>query len=495
MPEGLAATWSRLGHPRVLVVGDLILDRYLWGDVDRISPEAPIPILNVTRQESRPGGAASVAANLAVLEARVTLCGLLGDHEPARTFRTLLAERGIDDSGIIVDESRRTTVKTRVIAHVQHLLRIDEEDVSPISDLVRSRVCAFLENNVSNFDIVLVSDYAKGLITPELMRHLVAACRKAGLRVLVDPARIPDYSLYRGVNAVTPNRAESELATATSIGPDGPLRTASALLDRLDLEAAIITLDREGIALLERDHPLQLFPTHVRTVYDVTGAGDMVLSVLGLVLASGGSYADAVRLANVAGGLEVERIGVTPLSRPEIASALSGPLASPDQKIKSLPQLLAALDEHRRRGETIAFTNGCFDVLHAGHLRSLQAARACGDVLVVGLNSDESVRRLKGPDRPIYNQTERAEILAALSDVAYVTVFDEDSSLNLIKAVRPDVLVKGRDWERKGGVVGQEFVESYGGRVQLVDLVTTVSTTVSTSDIISRVLARKRPDK
>jgi D-beta-D-heptose 7-phosphate kinase/D-beta-D-heptose 1-phosphate adenosyltransferase len=226
-----------------------------------------------------------------------------------------------------------------------------------------------------------------------------------------------------------------------------------------------------------------MLPTRPRAVYDVTGAGDMVLSVLGLVLAAGGGFTDAARLANVAGGLEVERVGVTPLTRKEIADALTADHASPQQKLKTLPELLKALDEHRRRGERVVFTNGCFDVLHVGHIQSLEAARLFGDVLVVGLNSDESVKRLKGPDRPIYNQKERAEILAALADVTYVAVFDDDTPLKLIEAVRPDVLVKGRDW-KNAGVVGQEFVESHGGRVELVDLVTGVSTT----DIITRVL-------
>ncbi len=379
-----------------------------------------------------------------------------------------------------------------MIAHNQHVLRVDEEDAASLSDDVRKTILTFLRDHVASFDVVLVSDYAKGLITPAFMQQLLVACRAAGVRVVVDPAKVRDYSLYRGVNVITPNRPESELASGVPIGPDGPARTAEKLLGDLDLEAVVVTLDRDGIALLERTGPLQHFPTKVRHVYDVAGAGDMVLSVLGLVLAAGGPLVDAVRLANVAGGLEVERIGVTPLTRREIASALEGHHASPAEKLLPLPELLRTLAEHRRRGETVAFTNGCFDVLHVGHLKTIEAARAFGDVLVIGLNSDESVRKLKGPDRPIYNQQERAEILGALSDVSYVTIFDDPSVLELVKAVRPDVLVKGRDWQNKGGAVGQEFVESYGGRVQLVDVVSTISTRLSTTDIIARVLARNR---
>ena len=489
MPESLAGKWSGIAHPRVLVVGDLILDGYIYGDVERISPEAPIPVLKVSRREKRLGGAASVAGNLAALEAKVTVCGSLGDDDAGKEFRTLLAERGIDDRGVIVDASRRTTLKTRMIAHVQHVLRVDDEDTAPISDDVRSRIIDFIARNVTDFDIVLVSDYAKGLVTPELMKHIVRTCTRAKIRVLVDPAKIKDYSLYRGASAITPNRAESELATSMTIPTTGPVDVAHKLLDQLDLEAVIVTLDRDGMALMEHGGTLEVFPTRTRAVYDVAGAGDMVLSVLGLVLADGGSYADAVRLANVAGGLEVERIGVTPLTRKEIASALSGDHATPAQKTKTLPELLDALQEHRRRKETIVFTNGCFDVLHIGHLKSLETARSFGDVLVVALNSDVSVKRLKGPERPIYNQNERAEILAALGDVTYVTIFDDDTPLELVKAVRPDVMVKGKDWQGKP-VAGQDVIETYGGRLEFVDLFTSVSTT----DIITRVLSKNHDD-
>ncbi|GAG00026.1 unnamed protein product, partial [marine sediment metagenome] len=263
------------------------------------------------------------ASNLAVLEAKVTCCGSLGDDEPGRQFRRLLKERGIEDAGIVIDRSRRTTVKTRMIAHVQHVLRVDEEDTNPVGDKVRSKIIDFLKKNVATFDIVLVSDYAKGLITAQLMKHIVGISRKAAKRVLVDPARIEDYTLYRGVSVVTPNRAETELATGTKIPSEGPADAAGKLLDELNLEAVVVTLDRDGMALLERDGRLQMFPTKTRAVYDVTGAGDMVLSVLGLVLAAGGSFADAVRLANIASGLEVERIGVAPLTRKEIATVLA----------------------------------------------------------------------------------------------------------------------------------------------------------------------------
>ena len=286
---------------------------------------------------------------------------------------------------------------------------------------------------------------------------------------------------------VTPNRAETELATGMKIPHEGPADAARKLLDELDLEAVVVTLDRDGMALCERDGGFRMFPTRTRAVYDVTGAGDMVLSVLGLVLAAGGSFADAIGLANVAGGLEVERIGAAALTRKEIATVLAGEHALPTEKIKTPSELADALQEHRRRKQTVVFTNGCFDVLHIGHLKSLEAARGFGDVLVIGLNSDASVRKLKGPERPIYNQDERAEILAALGDVTYVTIFDDDTPLELIKTVKPDVLVKGADW-RGRKVAGQDVVESYGGRLELIDLVTSVSTT----DIITRVLSKNR---
>lgn len=486
MTDGLRAIWNDLGHPRILVVGDLILDRYVRGEVERISPEAPIPVLRVTQEELRLGGAASVANNLAVLQAKVTCCGVLGDDEPGRQFRRLLVEQDIEQHALVLDGRRRTTVKTRMIAHVQHVLRVDEEDTVPVSPEVHRQLVAILEEAIPQHDIVLVSDYGKGLVTAALMERIVMLCRRVGRKVLLDPNKTGDFSPYRGVTALTPNRAESELATGIKI-PRGsrPDAAAAKLMEGLDLDAVVITLDQDGIAVKQRGGELTMIPTRPRAVYDVTGAGDMVLSVLGLVLAAGGGFADAARLANVAGGLEIERVGVTPLTRKEIGEAIVGEHASPADKCKALAELVKTLDEHRRRRERIVFTNGCFDVLHIGHIKSLEAARRFGDVLVVGVNSDTSVARLKGPDRPIYNQQERAEILAALADVNYVTVFDEDTPLNLIGAIRPDVLVKGRDWQN-AGVVGQEVVESYGGRVELIDLVTGVSTT----DIITRVLAR-----
>jgi D-beta-D-heptose 7-phosphate kinase/D-beta-D-heptose 1-phosphate adenosyltransferase len=336
---------------------------------------------------------------------------------------------------------------------------------------------------------VLVSDYDKGVCTPGLLAAIVAGARASGRRVLADPVRGGDYGKYRGCTAITPNRLEASLATGRDIPtPAAALAAAEQLRDALGLEAAIVTLDKDGMALAGRDGSRAVFPTRPRQVYDITGAGDMVLSVLGLALASGTGYADAIRLANVAGGLEVEKVGVATVTRAEILRDLlpaeTGAAGTGANKLLPLPALLGELEQRRRVGQRIAFTNGCFDVLHAGHVQYLQEARAQADVLVVGLNSDASVRALKGPSRPVNPQDARASVLAGLQAVDYVTVFQEPTPAELIRAVRPDVLVKGADY-RKEQVVGAEFVESYGGRVHLA----AVREGFSTTGLLQRVQA------
>jgi D-beta-D-heptose 7-phosphate kinase/D-beta-D-heptose 1-phosphate adenosyltransferase len=477
---------NNLGRPKLLVIGDLILDRYLWGDVSRISPEAPIPVLEVKNEETKLGGAASVVNNLVALETDVLACGVLGDDEPGVVFRKMLTERGLDADGLITDPSRRTTLKTRMIARKQQVLRVDHEDNQPLDRAIMERVKNFVRGRINEVDLVILSDYGKGLITPELTAEIAKLARKAKIRVIADTFKQPDFTRYRGLNAITPNRSESELATGMQVpSVDAAEPAARKLLQNLDLEAVVMTLDREGLAVLERGKTFLHIPTRPRAVYDVTGAGDMVISVLGAALAAGNAYADAARHANVAAGLEVERIGVQPLSRGEILKGIRSEHALAADKVLTQDELVAALAEHRRRRERIVFTNGCFDVLHLGHVKYLEFARGLGDVLVVGLNSDASVRKLKGPSRPICPQSERAQVLAALESVGYVVIFEEEIPDKIIEKVRPDVLVKGEDWKEKG-VVGREFVESYGGEVVLAPMIEGKST----SDIIRRIAER-----
>ncbi len=471
---------QRLGAPRVLVVGDVMLDRYIWGDADRISQEAPVILLRADKREERLGGASSVATMLRALGARVSLLGVVGDDVDASRVRNILKELGIDMEGVVTDVGRPTTVKERYIGraqarHPQQMLRVDFETREPVTGQVERELQAIAVEKLKSADIVLISDYDKGVCSPGVMAAVIAGAKSLGLRVLADPIRGSDYRKYHGCSAITPNRLEAGLATGRTINTrDEAFTSGRELAIALDLEVAIVTLDKDGMALCRQDGTAELHPTRPRQVYDITGAGDMVMSVLGLALAAGTDYATAIRLANIAGGLEVEKIGVATVTREEIMHDLlhapSLDISAPQSgKVKSLPQLLSELDLRRRNGQRVAFTNGCFDVLHAGHVQYLNEARAQADVLVVGLNSDSSVRGLKGASRPVNGVEARAAVLAGLASVDYVTVFGDATPLKLIETIRPEVLVKGADYQ-KAQVVGAELVESYGGRVHLADL-------------------------
>jgi len=478
---------QRLGQPRVLVIGDVMLDRYVWGDAERISQEAPVILLRADRKEERLGGASSVATMLRALGARVSLVGVTGTDADSARVRGLLAECGIDFEGIVGDPTRPTTVKERYIGRAQHrhpqqMLRVDFETRLPVCGGVENELCSIVTRKLRETDIVLVSDYDKGVCTSTVMAHAITGAKSLGLRTLADPIRGRDYRKYHGCSAITPNRLEAGLATGRTIQTnEEALHAGRELALELDLEAAIVTLDKDGMALCHRAGMREIFPTRPRQVYDITGAGDMVMSVLGLALAAGADYPAAIRLANIAGGLEVEKIGVATVTREEILhDLLYAPLhenpSTHAAKIKSLPQLTAELDTRRRNGQKIAFTNGCFDVLHAGHVAYLSEARAQADLLVVGLNSDSSVRGLKGEGRPVNSIDARAAVLGALQCVDYVTVFHEATPIALIEAIKPDVLVKGADY-RKDEVVGADFVERHGGRVHLAKLRDGYSTT------------------
>jgi D-beta-D-heptose 7-phosphate kinase/D-beta-D-heptose 1-phosphate adenosyltransferase len=469
----------RLGRPRVLVVGDLMLDRYVWGDAERISQEAPVILLKADRREERLGGASSVATMLRALGAKVALAGVVGADQDGQRIRQLVDGLGIDHDAIITDAGRPSTVKERYIGRAQHrhpqqMIRVDYEDRRALDEDRVAQIWGAFRQQLGETDIVLISDYDKGVCTPSLLANLISSCRAVGLRVIADPIRGHDYRKYHGCSAITPNRLEAGLATGRVLTEWPDIHEAARQLrDQLDLEAAIITLDKDGMLLRHRDGRLIHLPTRPRQVYDITGAGDMVMSVLGLALAAGADYEAAIALANVAGGLEVEKIGVATVSRDEILRDLAqtGGIAGAAVagKLVRLDALVQEMDYRRRLGQRIAFTNGCFDVLHAGHVQYLQEARAQADLLIVGLNSDAGVRTLKGPSRPVQPLTARATVLAGLQAVDFITVFEDATPIKLIEALKPDVLVKGADY-RRDQVVGAELVESYGGRVHLAAL-------------------------
>jgi len=484
---------SDIKSPAILVTGDLMLDKYVWGEVNRISPEAPIPVINVTHEEFRPGGAGSVITNLTHLGARVFCTGILGKDSAGENFARMLEKSGVDTSGMFIDSKRPTTVKTRVMGHlhtagraVQQLLRIDYENTHPAPKEIEDKVINYVKKNIHQCDAVALSDMNKGLLTERILETVTTLGRTTGKPVIVDPRIGRNCSIYKGVTAITPNRHETEVMTGIDVSTPENLKSAgSKLVKELDLQCAVITLDKDGMFLYQRDGTHLMLPTNPREVHDVTGAGDMVLSVIAFVVGAGSSIADAARLANIAAGIEVGKIGVAPVSREEILRELLGYHPSLE-KIKTVKELKDLLNKHRSKRDRIVFTNGCFDILHRGHVEYLGFARNQGELLVVGLNTDRSVNNMKGPSRPVLPEQDRARIIAALEDVDYVVLFDEPTPEELIREVRPDVLIKGEDWREKG-VVGREFVESYGGKVVLAPLVQGISTT----DIISRIVEKE----
>jgi D-beta-D-heptose 7-phosphate kinase/D-beta-D-heptose 1-phosphate adenosyltransferase len=487
-------------RPQILLVGDLMLDEYIWGDVDRISPEAPIPILRVQQRETRLGGAGSVAAMLQALDAEVQLVGVVGDDDEARQIRDHLERMKLPGDAILAARERRTIVKQRLLGrtqsrHLQQMIRVDSEQAEPIGSLLAEALLRSAQMHLDRVDLVLLSDYNKGVCAGQFVAELVALARAAGKPVIADPARDVSYDRYAGCTCLTPNRVEAREALGRRIeSPDDGLEAARKILN-FGVEAAVVTLDRDGIAWADTSGHSGHFAVRPRQVFDITGAGDMVLAALGYALASGSDYPTAIELANLSGGLEVERLGVVPLSRSELLSDLSGGRfhteARTASKVVTLDQLQVRLQQRRQAGQRIVMTNGCFDLLHPGHLASLEMARAQGDCLVVGLNSDQSVASLKGPGRPIVAQQGRAEMLAALACVDYVLVFDDTSVERLVGELLPDVLVKSSEYT-VDQVVGSQTVQSQGGRVVLVPM----KSDYSTSALIERVRnLSPEPDK
>jgi|FrelakmetLWP11LW_1041352.scaffolds.fasta_scaffold02617_3 D-beta-D-heptose 7-phosphate kinase/D-beta-D-heptose 1-phosphate adenosyltransferase len=472
---------TSLGSPTVLLVGDFMLDMYVYGDALRISPEAPVQILKVVSRDYACGGAASVAADVLALGARCRCIGITGNDDNGRTLRSLLEKQGADISGLITLQDRPTITKQRVIGLAQHrhrqqLLRIDDEITEPLQSSDSKRLLDSYKHSLAQSDIVCLQDYNKGILQRDFCQELIQLAKQAGKKVLVDPPLHEDYSKFTGATLITPNRKETSVASGIVISSmDAAKQAAVKLFNQLSLDAAVITLDKEG-AYLHTKNLSEQIPTQPRTVYDVTGAGDMMLAAIAVALAAGCDYKTAVQLSNIAAGLEVEKFGVATITIDEIVNEIIASRKGKAGKIREIPSLVDELEYYRRSGQKIVFTNGCFDVLHIGHIEYLKFCKTHGDIVVIGLNSDSSVRQIKGPTRPINNQHERAAVLAALECVDYVTFFEQPDPLELIKQVKPDILIKGTDWAEKG-VIGREFVESHGGKVVLSPMVEGKSTT------------------
>ncbi len=468
--SALAAYLPRFAGRTVLVLGDIMLDRYVLGEVRRISPEAPIPVLRAERRRRVLGGAGNVAQNVAALGARAVLVGMVGADAAGDEVGQILHGSAGVTARLVLAADRPTTVKTRFMSGSHQLLRLDEEVTLPASpDLERQVLDAFAAA-VGTADTVVISDYAKGLLTDNVLAQAIGLARGAGLMVVVDPKRT-DLSAYAHAGVLTPNAAELSRATGLPVTTGDEAAEAGAqALAQAAADAVLVKRSEKGLTLVRPQRPALHLPTRAREVADVSGAGDTVSAVLGIMLACGAPLAEAALMANIAAGISVGKPGTATVGHAELAEAVhQRELAAIDGKIADLETALARIGSWRRHGLRVGFTNGCFDLIHPGHVRLLARARAACDRLVVALNSDASVRRLKGPTRPVQNETARATVMASMASADLVVVFEEDTPERLIRAIQPDLLFKGADY-RLDQVVGAGIVQAHGGRVVLIDL-------------------------
>lgn len=464
-------------HPHILVIGDLMIDHYLWGGCERISPEAPVQVVDIARETTVLGGAGNVINNLVALGAQVSIAGVIGDDENGEELCTMLDFIGVKSEGLVKQKGRKTSKKSRIIASNQQILRYDKESKDAIDPISEEAIVSYVKSSIASCDIIILSDYGKGVITDGVAAGVITAARNAGKKVLVDP-KGKDYRKYRGSYLLTPNKKEASEATGIVINDEVSLKKALlSLKETCDLECSMITLSEDGIAIY--DDSMRRFPTVAKEVYDVTGAGDTVIASLSFALSSGLSIDEAAPFANHAAAVVVGKIGSATVTLSEIEEYESSlHQSTSDMHIKSKEEIVALSDRLKKEGKKVVFTNGCFDILHVGHVKYLQEAKSYGDILIVGLNSDSSVRELKGPTRPVNNEDDRAYILAALESVDYVVVFSEETPHDLIKSIAPDILVKGGDYEGKV-VVGAEFAKE----LRLVQFVDGKSTTATIARI------------
>ena len=489
-PSALGPVLERLSGARVLVIGDVMLDRFVAGSVERISPEAPIPVVRVLSEQTMAGGAGNVARNVVALGAQAVLVGLRGEDAAGAALAHLLGEIAGLDVRLVAEAGRVTTEKTRYFGGSQQLLRADREVLGAPSAKSRDALQAAVESAAKSTGAVIVSDYAKGVIDGALLARCIEAARNAGAPVLVDP-KDKDLRRYAGATVLTPNSAELAAATGMPVDSDDAVAAAAiAAAERTGVESIIATRGKAGMTVVERNRPPVHLRVRAREVFDVSGAGDTVVATLAAALAAGATLVQAAELANIAAGIVVGKVGTAVATHTEVLEALyAGEMLAADAKVVDVATALEHVQRWRRNGETVAFTNGCFDLVHPGHVSLLNQARAAASRLVVGLNADASVRRLKGPSRPIQGEAARATVLASFAAVDLVVPFVEDKPLRLLETLKPDVLVKGGDYDLSG-VVGADIVMSYGGRVLLADLVPGASS----SNIVSRVggVERKR---
>ena len=470
---------------KVLVLGDLMLDEHIWSRVSRISPEAPVPIADVVKITHVPGGCGNVAANISALGGQPYLVSIIGADSSGEKLLRALERNNVPTNYLIKDANRPTILKSRIIAASQQVVRVDREDRTSISPLVGQKLASRLKELLPKIDAIIISDYGKGVVSREICQLVVNLARKHKKTVAVDP-KGTDYSKYRGVTVLTPNLREAAIATNNEIVDDKSLAAAGrALLHQVKNSYILVTRGKDGMTLFNRQGATYI-PAIPREVFDITGAGDTVIATLSLALAAGATMKEAATLANQAGSIVVGKIGTATCSREELEISLEGrePIA---HKIRLRQELAAIVKNLKNEGARIVFTNGCFDLLHLGHVRYLREAAKLGNILIIGVNSDSSVSSLKGPDRPYISELERAEILASLECVDYVTIFSELRPDNVIKLLRPDIHVKGGDY-KVSDLPEKKLVESLGGRVVVIPPIKGRSTT----NIVAKILGTKQ---
>ncbi|HCI46139.1 MAG TPA: D-glycero-beta-D-manno-heptose 1-phosphate adenylyltransferase [Rhodospirillaceae bacterium] len=496
--EILTGVVARIDQAAVLCVGDIMLDRFVYGSVDRISPEAPIPVMRVQRETSSLGGVGNVAANVHSLGAKAMIAAVVGEDFAGRDIRQKTADLLGDDNGLITSTDRPSTQKTRYLARNQQLLRADEESTVALPPKAQAALIEIALKQLQQATAVVLSDYGKGVLDDKTIKAIIEAAREKNIPIIVDPM-VRDFSRYRGASVVSPNR--KELWEATGMGTDGDDQIEAAswnIIDTCGIEAVVATRSEEGLSIVSGTGVIKHMPTEAKEIWDVSGAGDTVVANLAAAIGLDPELEFDERLtrsaaiANMAGGIVVSKVGTATCTRDELSAALTqhSRTAARHQKMVTLPEALDQITKWRRQGLRVGFTNGCFDILHPGHVSLLRQARAQCDKLILGLNSDASISRLKGPTRPVNRVEDRADVLAGLESVDLLIVFDEDTPLNLISAIKPDVLTKGADYTVET-VVGADIVLSAGGRVHLAELTPGVSTT----NTIERMQAGEKDQK
>ena len=483
----LYRNFGKIKPSSIAVIGDVILDHYLRGELNRVSPEAPVGVLNQSSDEYRLGGAANVACNLAKLNCTVSLVGMIGTDEAAKVFKNLLKSEGIASDGLFVTTDRPTIRKTRLMAGGQQLMRVDREKNDPLPDQIEKKVIAWFKKSVKKFDGIIISDYNKGFLTGSLLKNIIAVARKNRKPIVVDP-KGDSFAKYKGADVITPNRLELEKVSGIKCDNDKAVEKAARKVAKANaIKSVLATRGADGMALFTAGKPGWFFPTIAQEVFDVTGAGDTVVAVYTWARLGGLQPDEAARLSNHAGGLQVAHLGAVSIGVEELEESLANLAGKYDSKVINLAEATEYSLLLKRDGKKVVFTNGCFDLIHYGHIKYLQETRKMGDALILGLNSDKSLKNLKGPGRPVLKEHDRAHILAALDCVDAVVVFGEPTPIKLIKGIKPDILIKGGDYDLDQ-IVGSKEVKKWGGKVATVPYIEGSST----SGLIRKIVRSNR---